>query len=72
VTTLIWKGISIRSFWLFSQPPSAWADAWVAITELLVSGAVKPVVATTFPLEEAAAAVRYLGEGRPGPVVLTI
>jgi NADPH:quinone reductase-like Zn-dependent oxidoreductase len=37
------------------------------------SGAIKPIVAKTFPLAEAAAALRYLVEGRPfGRVVLTI
>jgi NADPH2:quinone reductase len=40
---------------------------------LLQSGAVKPIVAKTFPLPEAADALRYLIEGRPfGRVVLTI
>jgi NADPH2:quinone reductase len=35
VTNLIWKGASIKSFMLFSQPVSAWAEAWATITELL-------------------------------------
>ncbi len=36
-------------------------------------GAIKPIVAKTFPLAEAADALRYLVEGRPfGRVVLTI
>jgi NADPH2:quinone reductase len=40
---------------------------------LLRSGAVKPIVAKTFPLAEAADALRYLVEGRPfGRVILTI
>jgi len=40
---------------------------------LLQSGAVKPIVAKTYPLEAAADALRYLLEGRPfGRVVLTI
>jgi NADPH2:quinone reductase len=39
----------------------------------LESGAIEPIVANTFPLEEAAEALRYLVEGRPfGRVVLTI
>jgi Zinc-binding dehydrogenase len=39
----------------------------------LKSGAIKPIVAKTFPLVEAAAALRYLVEGRPlGRVILTI
>jgi hypothetical protein len=53
VTNLIWKGASIKSFLLFSQPVSAWAEAWTTITELLKSGQVKPIVAKTFPLEGA-------------------
>ena len=70
VTNLIWKQASIKSFILFGQPQ---ADAWNAIVPLLQSGAIKPIVAKTFPLAEAADALRYLVEGRPfGRVVLTI
>jgi len=73
VTHLIWKRASIKSFSLFAQPQAAWADAWNAIVPLLQSGAIKPIVAKTFPLAEAADALRYLVEGRPfGRVVLTI
>jgi NADPH:quinone reductase len=55
---------------LFGQPQ---ADAWNAIVPLLQSGAIKPIVAKTFPLAEAADALRYLVEGRPfGRVILTI
>ena len=58
------------SFILFAQPQ---ADAWNAITALLRSGAIKPIVAKTFPLAEAADALRHLVEDRPfGRVVLTI
>jgi NADPH2:quinone reductase len=54
----------------FGQPQ---ADAWNAIVPLLRSGVIKPIVAKTFPLAEAADALRYLVEGRPfGRVVLTI
>ena len=70
VTNLIWKQASIKSFILFGQPQ---ADAWKAIVPLLRSGAIKPIVAKTVPLTEAADALRYLVEGRPfGRVVLTI
>jgi NADPH:quinone reductase len=73
VTNLIWQRASIRSFVLFTQPQAAWDDAWNVIVPLLKSGAIKPVVARTFPLAEAADALRYLVEGRPfGRVVLTI
>ena len=52
---------------------TAWADAWNVIVPLLQSGAIKPIVAKTFPLAEAADALRYLVEGRLfGRVVLTI
>jgi NADPH2:quinone reductase len=72
VTNLIWRGASIQSFNLFAQPQAAFTDAWSAIVPLLQSGAIKPIVAKTFPLTEAADALRYLVEGRPfGRVVLT-
>ena len=71
VTHLIWQRASIKSFLLFAQPQAAWADAWNVIVPLLQSGAIKPIVAKTFPLAEAADALRYLVEGRPfGRVVL--
>ena len=58
---------------MFDQPQAAWTDAWNTIVTLLQSGAIKPIVAKTFPLAEAADALRYLVEGRPfGRVVLTI
>jgi NADPH2:quinone reductase len=73
VTDLIWKRASIKSFSLFAQPQAAWTEAWDAIVPLLQSGAIKPIVAKTFPLAQAADALRYLVEGRPfGRVVLTI
>jgi NADPH2:quinone reductase len=73
VTDLIWKRASMKSFALFSQPAEVWSAAWSVIIPLLQSGAVKPTVAKTFPLPEAADALRYLVEGRPfGRVVLTI
>jgi len=51
----------------------AWTNAWTTIVSLLQSGAIKPIVAKTFPLAEAADALRHLVEGRPfGRVVLTI
>jgi NADPH2:quinone reductase len=73
VTNLIWQRASIKSFILFAQPQAAWARAWNVIVALLQSGAIKPIVAKTFPLADAADALRYLVEDRPfGRVVLTI
>jgi NADPH2:quinone reductase len=73
VTHLIWKGASVRSFLLFTQPVSAWHDAWQVITDLLKAGKIKPIVAKSFPLEQAVEAMQYLTDDRPlGRVVLTI
>jgi len=73
VTNLIWQRGSIKSFIPLTQPQAAWVDAWNTIVSLLRSGAIKSIVAKTFPLAEAADALRYLVEGCPfGRVVLTI
>src|ERR1700726_673847 len=72
VTDLIVPQASIRGLNMFAQPPAARAEAWNVIVPLLQSRAIKPIVAKTFPLAEAADALRYLVEGRPfGRVVLT-
>src|SRR5258705_7605185 len=60
VTNLIWQRASIKSLNMFAQPPAAISGAWNVIVSLLKSGAIKPIVAKTFPLAEAAAALRYL------------
>jgi NADPH:quinone reductase len=73
VTDLIVPQASIRSLNMFRQPQATVADAWNAIVSLLQSGAIKPIMAKTFPLAEAAKALRYLVEDRPfGRVVLTV
>jgi len=73
VTSLIVPQASIRSLNMFLQPEAVVRDAWKVIVQLLQSGKVKPIVAKTFPLIEAADALRYLVEGRPfGRVVLTV
>jgi NADPH:quinone reductase len=73
VTNLIWRRASIKSFSLFAQPSEMWRTAWKAIYAVLESGAVKPIVARIFALEEAAEALRYQIEDRPfGRTVLKI
>jgi NADPH2:quinone reductase len=73
VTDLIVPQASIRSLNMFRQPQATVTDAWNAIVSLLKSGAIKPIVAKTFALTEAAEALRYLVEDRPfGRVVLTV
>jgi NADPH2:quinone reductase len=73
VTDLIVPQASIRSLNMFRQPRATVTDAWKPIVSLLQSGAIKPIVAKTFPLIEAAKALHYLVEGRPfGRVVLTV
>src|SRR5712672_3863908 len=58
VTNLIWQQASIKSFILFAQPQAAFVDAWKTIVSLLGSGAIKSIVAKTFPLAKAADALR--------------
>jgi NADPH2:quinone reductase len=73
VTKLIVPQASIRGLNMFTQPKAIVTEAWNVIVPLLKSGAIKPIVAKSFPLPDAAAALRYLVEGRPfGRVVLTI
>ena len=73
VTNLIVPQASIRSLNMFAQPKTVVTEAWNVIVPLLKSGAVKPIVAKSFPLIEAAQALRYLIEDRPfGRVILTI
>ena len=73
VLNLIVPQASIRGLNMFAQPKAAITNAWKVVVSLLKSGAIKPIVAKTFPLAEAADALRYLVEGRPfGRVVLTI
>jgi len=73
VTDLIVPQASMRGLNMFRQPQATVTNAWNAIVPLLQSGAIKPIVAKTFPLAEAVEALRYLVEGRPfGRVVLTV
>jgi NADPH2:quinone reductase len=73
VTDLIWKAASIKGFILSAESLSVRRQAWSAISDLLASGKITPIVARTFPLENAAEAMRYLIEERPfGRIILTI
>jgi NADPH2:quinone reductase len=73
VTDLIVPQAGIRGLNMFRQPQAALANAWSAVVPLLQSGAIKPIVAKSFPLAEAADAIRYLVESRPfGRVVLKV
>jgi NADPH2:quinone reductase len=73
VTNLIGRQASIRGLNMFAQPKAAITEAWSVIVSLLKSGAIKPIVAKSFRLADAAEALRYLIEERPfGRVILTI
>ena len=70
---LIVPQASIRSLNMFAQPKAAITEAWSVIVSLLKSGAIKPIVAKSFRLADAADALRYLIEERPfGRIILTI
>jgi NADPH:quinone reductase len=71
VTDLIWKRASMSGFLLFAQSHAVKAAAWATILPLLTSGRVKPIVESTYELEDAAEALRHLIEDRPfGRVVV--
>jgi len=73
VTDLIWKRARMAGFSLFAQSPATIATAWQNIIPLIVSGSVKPIVESTYPLAEAGEALRHLIEDRPfGKVILTM
>jgi NADPH2:quinone reductase len=73
VTDLIWKRARMAGFALLTQTPAVKRKAWEKVMALITRGAVVPVVARTYPLEQAAEALRHLHEDRPfGKVVLTL
>lgn len=73
VTDLIWKRARMAGFSLFAQSPAAIAAAWQHIIPFIVSGSVKPIVESIYPLSEAGEALRHLIEDRPfGKVILTM
>src|SRR5580700_7858948 len=56
VTNLIVPQASIRGLNMFAQSKATITNAWNVIVSLLKAGAIKPIVAKTFPLVDAAAA----------------
>ncbi len=73
VTDLIWKGARMFGFMLAAQTPAIKQDAWKKVMALVASGAIKPLVEQTYPLEQAADALRHLHERRPfGKIVLEL
>jgi len=55
----------MKSFSCFSQPAEVWTPRGASFFHYFNPVAVKPIVAKTFPLADAADALRYLVEGRP-------
>jgi len=73
VTDLIWKRARMAGFALVTQTPAVKREAWHQVVALVGSGAVVPTIARTYPLEQAAEALRHLHEDRPfGKVVLAL
>jgi NADPH:quinone reductase len=73
VTDLIWKRARMAGFALIARTPAVKRKAWEQVMALITRGAVAPLVARTYPLEQASEALRYLHEERPfGKVVLTL
>lgn len=73
VTDLIWKRAHMAGFALLARTPAVRRKAWDEVMTLITSGTVEPLVARTYPLEQAAEALRYLHEERPfGKVILTL
>jgi NADPH:quinone reductase len=73
VTDLIWKRARMAGFALLPQTPTVKRKAWEQVMALIIRGAVVPIVARTYPLEQATEALRYLHEDRPfGKVVLVL
>jgi NADPH:quinone reductase-like Zn-dependent oxidoreductase len=71
VTDVSWKRANMSGFLLFAQSHAVKAAAWATMLPLLTSGRVKPIVESTYTLEDAAAALRHLLEDRPfGRVVV--
>lgn len=71
--SMIWKGTRMVASSPGDLPPDQMEKAGRHILKLLAEGAIQPLVSRTFPLEQAAEAVRYMVEDRPfGRVILTL
>lgn len=71
VTDLIWKRARMVGFVLAAQPPAVKLEAWRQVMALIERGVVVPVVERTYPLEQAAEALRHLHDKHPfGKIVL--
>jgi NADPH:quinone reductase-like Zn-dependent oxidoreductase len=65
VTDIIWKAVTVRGFTFRLFTPQSLSAASTALLGYLKEGALQPTVGRVFPMSEAAAAVRFLIEGRP-------
>jgi NADPH:quinone reductase-like Zn-dependent oxidoreductase len=73
VTDLIWKRARMAGFALLPQAAAVKRKAWEQVMALITSGEVVPIVARTYPLDQATEALRYLHEDRPfGKIVLVL
>jgi NADPH2:quinone reductase len=75
VNRLLLRNVDVRgcSFGVLSMDPAGVAGAADRLIELIDAGAIRPVVGSVYPLEEAAAAHHELDERRAmGKVVLRI
>jgi NADPH:quinone reductase-like Zn-dependent oxidoreductase len=69
------KGLSLRGYTLFEivSDPDRFARAKAFILDGLAKGALKPIIAKTFPLEQIAEAHRYMEAGEQfGKIVVTV
>ena len=73
VTDLIWKRTRMAGFALLTRTPAVKRKAWEQVMALIASGAVAPLVARTYPLEQAAEAMNRVEHGgSTGKTVLTV
>jgi NADPH2:quinone reductase len=75
VNRLLLRNVDVRgcSFGVLAGSPTGVADAVARLSELVEGGAIRPLVGSTYPLEQGPAALRELDERRAtGKVVLTL